>query len=206
MKNVNPYVAQNDVHMRLDSTYCMYDGRIHYVRVLKNFKCGEMFVYSIPTGLNEEKLINIEDEKFSLQPPTLGYVNYGAYSFFLSRRPDRIQKQGIYETAVHVTGPGMNASYNPGSNRLLNSSGFSDACLDVYPNYRDATDTVFIGGHIGCAFSKNLCVAKVDKNLVGLFKAQSLVGIYNNQRKLTLLDSPYTKLVKKTLDKHGVVV
>lgn len=206
MKQINPYIAQNDVHMRLDSTYCMYDGIPCYVRVNKNFKCGELNIYPLPYRHGtEDKLISIEDDKFSFVPPELGYVNDLSACFFLARLPERVQKQGLHENAVRVTGPGLCESIRPNTQTLINSTGFVDACRDAYPTFNEALTGVSLNGRYGCAFNKHMAVARVDKNLIGIFKGTNLIAIVDKKNKVTLLDNAKNKIIQRMLERHGVL-
>lgn len=206
MKQINPYIAQNDVFMRLDSTYCMYDGVPCYVRVNKNFKCGELNIYSIPYRSGaEEKLISIEDDRFSFVPPELGYVNDSMGCFFLARLPERVQKQGLHESSIRVTGPGLCENIRPNTQSLINSVGFVDSCRDYYPSFNEALGGVVSNGRYGWAFSKQMAVARVDKNLIGVFKSTNLIAIVDKKGGLTLLDNAKNKIVQRMLERHGVL-
>jgi hypothetical protein len=204
---MNPYIAQADVAMRLDGTYCMFDGYPCFVRVNKNFKCGEITVATLPYKRpDQEMLISIEDDRFSLVPPELGYVNTTSGCFFLSRLPDRIQKQGLSDSSVRVEGPGQNEQLRPGVSSLLNSESFVNACTNKYPSYKEALAGVTGSSAFGVAFSKTLAVARVDKNLIGLYKGMSLIGIFDKKHTLTLLDNGNHKIIRRMLTRYGVLM
>lgn len=205
----SPYITQADVHMRLDKTYCMYNGEPVYVTVNQQFKCGEIHIRKlrdlvvVSAKVAETKLITIDDPKFSMVLPELGYINHGNGCAYLLRNPERRQKQGMYSESVHFHLKGLNQSHRWSESSLVFSSGFADSLEGKYPTYKEALAAVR-STNIGCAFDRNFALIKIDRNLIGLFYRNTCVGTLTNKNTLSVIESRMVKIINKYASKHGI--
>lgn len=130
------YDNANDAHRYLNNTVCMFDGKPVYVaecrRNRDNRNGIDVIAYPIPyTGLDAAFVIDLADARFNAMKFKLGYMQYGDDVVYLSRRPSRIQSQGLCGSNVTVRG-NRDLNGRGGFNVVVREKGFSDMMTGEY--------------------------------------------------------------------------
>lgn len=124
---------ERDLSQRLDSTVCRYKGFPYWVRCVNR---GVISLYSLSSGgkkcLYE---INPSDIDFDISTVPLGYVQITQdIVVYMSRRPNRLYKQGLSADACSY-------KFTPGNNFKVNATFFNQAFEKMvcgeYPDLRD---------------------------------------------------------------------
>ncbi len=180
MSKASPYIKQDDVHMRLHNTYCMYDGKPVFVTVNVGYPVGDVTIYP-PGSLDaaKAKIINITNDKFKFVFPELGYVNYKNCAVYLGRRPDRNQRQGLDPASCYATVHAQNDSRLPPSvSTIICSENFIPNLEGIYPSLQEARKLLKEDAQ-SVAISKRVAIGFVARNLLGLFYDSRLIGACN---------------------------
>lgn len=203
----SPYITQADVHMRLDRTYCMYNGSAVYVTVNQQFKCGEIHIRNVRDYATNSSLspvlVSIDDPKFCMVLPELGYVNYDRGCVFIMRSPERRQKQGLCSESLSFVMKGLTDKHTLSRNSLLFSPHFSDMIEGKYPSFKEALASIR-KEVVGRAFDRNLAIIKIDRNILGLFYRNTCVGTLSPKGVLTVVEPKMMKIVSGYVLKHGI--
>lgn len=130
-------------------------------------------------GNNEERVLDLRDEKFDFTPVNTGYVNLQGYSFFLSRTTRRQWKQGLSPDNVSIKYNvmyGDNGRFEGAYHRLkgLNCRPIYNTVKNIYPTLEQAIES-FEDMVREVAFDRQFSV-----NYLGqLYYKGSLVGAVN---------------------------
>lgn len=128
--------TERDLSQRLDHTICRYDGVPYYVRYVNR---GVLSLHSLLSG-SKKKVIDIHpnDEKFDVSTVPLGFAQASdSVVVYLSRRPNRLYKQGISidSLSMKFIGPAR-ANFN------YISEAFENMVLNKYPSLGEAFNTL----------------------------------------------------------------
>ena len=121
------YERRDEVVTRLKGSVIMYGRRP--VRVVDVGQEKELYVTLLRSG--KRKVIQIDDEKLSLELPKLGYVNTSRGAVYLKRRPVRLYKQGLVSGNVVTVG-------DVRVDELLSSRNLADMLQRKYPTMQQA--------------------------------------------------------------------
>lgn len=206
MSKASPYIKQDDVHMRLHNTYCMYDGKPVFVTVNVGYPVGDVTIY--PPGsvdVLKSKVINITNDKFKFVFPELGYVNYKNCAVYLGRRPDRNQRQGLDPGSCYAIVHAQNDSRLPPSvSTIICSENFIPNLEGVYPSLTEALELLKEDAQ-SVAISKRVAIGYIGRNLLGLFYDSRLIGTYNRKREMfSITEDRLPSLVLSRLTNLGI--
>jgi hypothetical protein len=128
---------ERDLSQRLDMTVCRYDGHPYYVRYRER---GQLQLYDLKSGGKKLALtIDPNDEKFNISTVPLGYVQTSPDSVaYLSRRPNRVYKQGIHSDALNTRF--LTPEYRHSFSMI--SEAFENMVLGQYPRLQDALEVL----------------------------------------------------------------
>lgn len=122
---------EKDLAQRLDGTICRYDDFPYYVRYQAR---GTLHLYSLQS--NGKKLaleVNPHDERLDISTVPLGFCQASENVVtYLSRRPNRLYKQGISSDSLSMRWIGsqkVNFTYICGA--------FENMVMDKYPDLND---------------------------------------------------------------------
>jgi hypothetical protein len=207
------FIRQEDTHLRLEKTVCMYKGVPVYCAVSMDFPVNTVHYCPIETAMETQraryKAVLCTSDEFSAKVPELGYLNYDTNAWYLTRVPERKQRQGLVSTSV-VSSPNINDMYDP--HRWFFSEAMKDLLTNQYPTRREAIENVMNGiGGIpvkGSAFHKHCAIVRIDIGSIGLHYRGRLVATYDPSRdRFTLLpdlkDGSFLQII---LGKIGVDV
>lgn len=206
MSKTSPYIKQDDVHMRLHNTYCMYDGKPVFVQVNMGYTIGEVVVYPPGTlDAAKAKVVNITDDKFKFVFPELGYFNYKNCAVYIVRRPDRNQRQGLDPGTCTVVVHTQNDSGLPPSvSTLICSENFIPNLEGIYPSLSEALDLLKEDAQ-SVAISKRVAIGYIGRNLLALFYDSRLIGTYNRKREVfSITEDRLPSLVLSRLTNLGI--
>jgi len=201
-----PYINQNDVHMRLNNTFCMYDGKLVFVVVNAGFDVGTITIYPADTlAASKAKMISVTDPKFSFILPELGYVNTEQFAVYLSKTPDRIQKQGLDTHVLRAAVHNKKQYFDGSIVTLVYSPSFQDMLDNRYPSLQEALPAVLEKDKDSVAISKHVAVGSVARNMLCLFYDSRPIGMYNRKRGIfTITDERIPTLILSRLNRLGV--
>ena len=152
-----------DLQGRLARGLVMYKGKPYWVNDVIKFDDIRL-VEPKTVQTNNPKIIkvNYHDVNFDIEPPKIGYMNYGGQALFLYRKPTRTKQYCMHDRSIFY---GHNG--NRATNAMMQCQAFEDMILGVYPTLQMALrDTVppklgefREGGYSWkIAFSRLLCV------------------------------------------------
>lgn len=153
------FIRQEDTQLRLDNTIVMWQGEPHWCRVSLDFPVNHVHITAledVQTGRGKRKLVDLTSDDFSANIPELGYVNREYYCDFVSRSPERRQKQGLCVNTV------KSASGNDPSVYMFTVE-FRNMLKNVYPTFDEALTKVEQLGVARVAFHKQLALLKRSK-------------------------------------------
>lgn len=124
---------ERDLSQRLDSTVCRYKGFPYWVRYVNR---GVLGLYSLASGGKKcVHEISPTDENFDISTVPLGYVQITPDTVvYMSRRPNRIYKQGLSSDAISY-------KFTNGNSFKVSPNFFNEAfermVIGNYPDLRD---------------------------------------------------------------------
>jgi len=198
------FLTKEDLQMRLDGTICMYDKEPVYVRLdMENADPNSVALYEMGKLSRYWKKVLVTADAFSLAPIPLGYANLYENCHYVSRIPERRQKQGICGQNLHVTNRHMLNS------QWWTSKDFGDAIRGKFPDQRKALTRVENsdegGSWSACAFHRNFCYKKLEGNNIGLLYRDRLIALYNNKNeRFELIQSTETSINDRILSREGI--
>ncbi len=201
-----PYINQNDVHMRLNNTFCMYEGKLVFVTVNTTFDVGTITIYPPDTlSAAKARMISITDPKFSFVLPELGYLNTDECAVYLSKNPDRIQKQGLDSQVLRFTPHNKRQHLDSSVSSIVSSSYFQNMLDNKYPSLQEALHLVLEKKKESAAISKHVAIGSVARNMLCLFYDTRPIGMYNRKRGVfSITDERMPSLVLSRLNRLGV--
>jgi hypothetical protein len=196
------YYQQSDAKMRLDGTVCLYDGKPVHVQVMDTKDmvriCPIDKVYTLHPAQWEQ--VKYTDDKFSYKSPPLGYVNSNGKATYLTRIPDRKQRQGLTLDII-TTRPKMLPGYS--FEQSFYTQGYIDCVLNKYPTLDEALALLEKGKAEAVAISRSTALSFLGRNVVGLNYKGRQVGIRNGHR-WQLFDQPQRPFLTKIMTKEGI--
>lgn len=140
-----PLESNEDIAMRLDQSVIMFDGKAKYCTVDRRATPAKLHLTSLREYGSESSVSNVDllDPRIEIGGFNIGYMNVypinkkneenAEYTFsavFLSRRPDRQQKQGLSARSLHAVSD---------SRVTISMNGqFADMLENVYPHWKHA--------------------------------------------------------------------
>lgn len=189
------YNDQHDAMMRLDGTICMYEGFPFYVQVLPEKHCVSLFSLG---DMAKVKTVKYTEDLFSYKPFPLGYMNMDNTSYFLSRSPDRRQKQGLASGLVRFKDRKPHGNWFP-------SMALQNCIRGEYPKRIEAENSVIVGVNDKCAFHRHLAVRRLNAFTLELLFRDRVIGFKGHQdAAYKLYDAPDASFLYRTLPSMGV--
>lgn len=158
------YDNAQDANRYLSNTVCYWAGEPVYVaecRASRNDRNAiEAYVYKLPYGFSEGFYCNIGDERFNAFKFRLGYINHNNNVVYMSRRPARIQSQGLCSNNVNIRGS-LNGRHRDDFNDLVRSKGLTDMLMGKYPTLDEARKTLLEKSDVrAVAFSREFAIKR----------------------------------------------
>lgn len=159
------YDNAGDANRYLSGTVAYWDGDPVYIFEVTNRQndAGRRiimaYVCKIPMGGQLEFWIDINDAKFNCMKYQLGYCNSKEYgAIYVSRRPARIQSQGICGANLSAKGLADGLRGRDIFGHLTRDPGFVDMLTGKYPTADEARKMLEANPKIkAVAFSPTLC-------------------------------------------------
>lgn len=198
------FLTKEDLNMRLDSTICMYQDAPVYVRTdLESADPNAIVIYEMGKLNRYYKKILVTSDEFSLAPLPLGYINLNENCCYVSRIPERRQKQGLSSQNLHISN-----RYDVGS-QWWTTKDFGNMVLGVYPTQRTAfnrvTNSDDENSWAACAFHRNFCYKKMDGNVIGMLYKERLIALYNDKsERFELIQSTETSINDRIISREGI--
>lgn len=97
-------IPDRDLQARLDSTICRYRGLPYYVRYAGPGLLNLYALQKVNNRHDADFVINSNDPDFDISTIPMGYVQYtNTLVYYVSRRPQRMYKQGVSADALSFT-------------------------------------------------------------------------------------------------------
>jgi len=205
------YLTRDDVHMRLNNSVCMFGKKWYYIKTRDRDDDVDFHIvhgYELGKGMRNSTSIDVRDKDFDCKSPVLGYMNYNNTCYYLSRIPDRKQKQGLnIDTIISNEPRGLVFNY-------ITTEQFRNMLMDKYPKQGACLKAVMHdeaedlnGVCVGSAFNRNFCYRKLAGNAIGLMYKERLIALYDrDEEKFNLILSKETSFFERILEKNGVVL
>lgn len=196
------FLTREDLSMRLDHTICFFGKKPYYLRVGRDeFNFHIMRGFEL-TAKAKEIAIDVRDAAFSMRSPTLGYINYYDQAHYLSRIPDRRNKQGLnVGTIVSSNENGIDRGY-------FTSEFMHDMLVDKYPAQSLCLKRLQAEHDLkSIAFNRNFCLRKLADNVIGMLYKERLVAIFDNEsERFNLIQSRETSFIERIMARNGVEI
>lgn len=151
---MRPFIRQEDAHLRLDQTIVMYRGVPMWCQVSNNFPVNHVHVShltNIQAGLQE---VDITSDEFHANIPELGYINLNTNCDYLSRLPERRQRQGLCVDTVQAFRGVASVRHMFFSQSMVN------LLTNTYPTLDECIRRINIQEWDSCAFHKYVAVTR----------------------------------------------
>ena len=162
----------NDIRRLYSDVLCLYRGIP--VKVLE--VDGDTIVLH---NLMFDKQIKVKFVQENFSPPRgrIGYVNHGAHTYYVKRRPVRKFQNGLALGNIHVSSP--TAAFDiPLVIRKLMSVGFVNAMMNVYPSLKECIEATRAGRVYSMAFDKQFWLTHDGKVL---YKTECVGSLVDNE-------------------------
>lgn len=150
------YDNAHDANMRLSESVIMFNGRPVYIHNVREER-PLMVVFSYLSGDKGEILKSIEDDRFSLTPVKLGYMNYQGKAVYTQRIPCRRWKQGLHRENFDV------GEQHHMDRAILTTAEMEDTILNKYLSYKEALNQVATGECQSAAYHRSFCFSKCEE-------------------------------------------
>lgn len=160
-----PYLPE-DVPMRLSNCVVMYDDKpVMIGEVTVDGDIVMMNAKHLSNGMNF--IIELPDDKLSLRPVPVGYVNHDKQAVYVSRNPVRRYKQGLHHQNVRLNyaaaGGGANLLRAHGrQSDVISGRGMSECIHNSYFSMADAIRLLEDGDRRSVAFHRKWAVSEDD--------------------------------------------
>jgi hypothetical protein len=168
-----------------------------------------MWGYELGKNMRNPIAIDVRSKEFDCRSPVLGYLNYGNNCYYVSRIPDRKQKQGLNQESLITNDPrGLGGNY-------ITTEYFKNMLIDKYPKQTKCFKDINAGepdphsGYDleGIAFHRNFCYRKLAGNAIGMLYKERLIALYDNDiERFNLLQNKETSFMERLLEKNGVTL
>lgn len=205
---MRPFIRQEDAHLRLHDTVCMYKGSPVYVEVILDWQVNHVHVLPLRDAIskNSKKIVvDISSDDFSALIPELGYINYKKDCSFLKRVSGRVQKQGLSIRCVVYPNTSHLNDYPYAS--WFCSPDMENVLKNVYPSQDEAFHAVWTDACTSRAFHKHIAFSK-KKGVINLEYRGRVVGYFSPERERLLLNENIKdrSFLEQILNKNGVLV
>lgn len=198
-----PYWSREDVRMRLNRTICMHKGVPVYVTVDEHGPSEGNMVETWPLGSSKgPTYVDYTDDNFEYKAPPLGYAFWKGRAHYISRLPERRQRQGLTVDSLVIEPP------LPDGRRgdLFRSKAVVECITGKHRSVSDALIMVERGDAESVPIHRQVAIGWVDTNrTLGLFYRLRLIGIRNNTiDRFELIQAPDTSFYERILNRIGV--
>lgn len=194
-------------NQRLNRTVILYDKK-PFLALATDADPGqpETFKLHKANSNRHTHCVPYTDPLFSLQFPKLGYSNImkdGRTScWFLSRSPVRRTRHGLCEETLKIgLGPEMDAE-RPRSQFFIYTKPLEDTINGVYPTQEAAFVDTIEGDSYGRAFHRDFAFIKTAEDFYGLYYKETLIGIVNRDRSITMMGSGAASFLVRLYEKE----
>lgn len=198
------YDTWEDVRLRLNRTICLYRGHPYYV-----YNEGidppsrDVFLRELGENqfINRKKDMRVphDDPDFDPRSPELGYCFFNGEALYLSRVPDRRQRQGLSVESLRVE------PRNVGPGTVFLTKAMEDCILGRHKTLHEALDLIDSGDN-SVPIHRHFAVGRIQNNhMLGLFYRCRLIGTKDDYAdRFTLLPSRDHSYLMKITGKMGL--
>lgn len=220
------YDSIEETSSRLASTVVMYDGAPVLVDSVSydTDRHGSIRSHEIALRVHriggvrkpKTKQILLRDNKLEYMRIPLGYINWQIRAIYLSRKPSRTYKQGLYSENVHISsdlGVQQSLSHSrpqfigttPDWTQVMRTPGFRSMMANNYPTCRAALKKLQgTKSKESLAFGRKLCLLKDPIGLVYVLYKGERIG-WAGDDGMFILGQKYEYLTE-VLESNGVEV
>lgn len=200
-----PYLSYEDMRMRLHRTITMYNGEPFLTRVNED-KLENNIVYLYALDKANDRYVHkikVEDPKFSVRAPELGYISFRNDAYYVMRKPERKQFQGLTSNSVCLL-DGDDLRGVP-INAWFLSTSMKDCILGRHHSLNDAIAKMHEDPDInGIPVHRHAALRYVNGNLLGIFYRGLLVATEAQSGRFAMLPTREASVVQRVLNRIGV--
>lgn len=206
------YDSLEDSSRRIGQSIVLCKGAPAWISAVQGLNTKQQaLVNFLPFPLNgaaPQEVVPLTPEYFEIrQLPPLGYVDYGEYSFYLTRKPIRNGKQGFDSRNTII--PAAGGVKTPSFQNLLVRKELCHMFLEKYDSFNKVFDKILSAEEpLKRAFSRTMALSIDDLELVSLWNRGIKVGVANNPRRhgpLFKLPQKYMYL-REELSENGIKI
>lgn len=198
-----------DVRLRLHRTICMYKGHPYYVSNERiNPPSTEVWLYPVDyRNYNQDELDKIKikvdhhDPDFETRSPPLGYAFYRNRAYYVSRIPDRRQRQGLSPESLRVDPSEID------NISLFTSKSIEDCILGRHKSPEEAVIMIETNQAKSVPIHRHMAIGKIQNNhVLGLYYRNRLIGTKDSRLlRFNLIQSRDVSFLIKIVDKMGLL-
>lgn len=199
----------DDVRLRLNRTICMYRGR-PYLVANEGIEPPSKDIYLYPLDYRERDVephqvrirINHEDPEFECRSPELGYLYWNGDATYVTRIPDRRQRQGITADVLR-----LDPRLMVGPHTLFCSKAMEDCILGNHKSLQEAIVMIERGEARSVPVSRHFAIGRIQNNhVLGLYYRNRLIGTQNEyDQSFVLFPTRDLSFLHKAASKLGLV-
>lgn len=170
---MQPFLTQDDMIRYVHNSVAMYRDQAVHLQCT-GLDLNMVQLVSLSTG-DYLRTCSITDPDLNLHTFHLGYINYRGGAHYISRKPVRKIKQGLYQGNLVCDTLRM-------TNDVIHTTAFAKMLENSYPNYDDTLNKVrrSINQSYAQAFSKNFAIEKMNNRIQMLFQDTPII-LYNTE-------------------------
>lgn len=202
------YETAEEIKFRLEGTVVLYDGapvlinRVSIPGAEDRKEIARVFFYNLPfmgkllvnkygdiaENPQHETRKYLSSKKFDLAPFKMGYFNHGGEATFVSRIPNRQNKQGMNAGTCSLTNINGKRSDTVNFNTLIASQGFVDMVAGKFPTFTEALKMLGDEDQSSVAISRSFAFL-IDHDIEALFLTHKGVkcGVVTKDQKVLKL-------------------
>lgn len=188
------YDAPGVAEQRLSRTIVFYDKKPY----LAIYTRGNTFVlYKSGSPGKAFQEVNYTDDKFSLDFPSLGFINNDRGCWFLSRLATRRTRHGLCTENLSV-GRGPEYDYCPSPQSLIFGKDLENVIRNKYPDQKTSLEKIRESSHYGSAFDREFAfVVDADSQAIQVWYRETQMGFVSRNDEVVLLDTAATSVFQK---------
>lgn len=191
------YYSVEDKMRRLHNTICLYKGEPIFVSA-NEYHGNTVGIQALAAPTSKQAVVEYTEEDFDYKSFCLGYMNFSSHAVYLSRRPDRQNRQGLSFDTMHQD-PYI---YHPRD--FMRTQALVDCMKGVYPTIEQAIENVMVVGWNSSAFARRLAIESKGGNVLLVHRGRPIAQKKYGTFEFMLMPTGDYSYLKDMLIKQGV--
>lgn len=194
-----PYIRREDIHMRLNTTICMYEEEPYYVSTDDGRSDGNnITIYKLDGLFRPTKTIDHRDDKFSDRSVPLGYMQYEDKAHYLSRMPQRMQNQAVTRASIVGMPQGLGA-------RWFTSKAMRSCILGEHKTFKQAWKMIENGEFSSVPIHRYVALKLGRRDMELHYKGRLVAQWNENLDYWEYLKSDDRSFIQRAIERLGVL-